>query len=46
MTDYTAFLAARRDPAQAAGFTVDPAELHPSLFPFQRRRAGRTRSLG
>ena len=34
--DYTTFLQSRRAAAPDAGFTVDPRELHPSLFPFQR----------
>jgi hypothetical protein len=36
MPDYFAFLASRRAAPPAAGFTVLPNELHPSLFPFQR----------
>lgn len=34
--DYAAFLAAKQPAPIAAGFTVDPASLHLSLFPFQR----------
>lgn len=33
---YQAYLASKVDPAPQVGFTVDPAQLHPSLFPFQR----------
>lgn len=34
--DYKAFLSAKHIRAQAQGIDVDPADLHPMLFPFQR----------
>jgi hypothetical protein len=34
--DYAAFLATKRNAAGGSGFAVDPADLHPALFPFQR----------
>lgn len=36
MQDYSSFLQQRQAVAPAVGFDVDPAALHPSLFPFQR----------
>lgn len=36
MEDYQAFLASKRLTIQPLGITVDPADVHPSLFPFQR----------
>jgi len=36
MTDYAAFLAAKRTIAPALGPHVEPGDLHPMLFPFQR----------
>lgn len=33
---YLSYLASKVAPAPEVGFTVDPARLHPSLFPFQR----------
>lgn len=46
MHDYTAFLQSRRAAAPAEGFTVDPRELHPSLFPFQRECVTRSLARG
>lgn len=37
ITEYHDFLAAKRDPSPDRGFECDPAELHPSLFDFQRQ---------
>lgn len=36
MQDYAAFLESKRLVAPAVGFEVDPADLHPKLFPHQR----------
>jgi hypothetical protein len=36
MQDYSAFLASKRRTAPASGFDVDPGELSPELFDFQR----------
>lgn len=36
MSNYQAFLEARRAPPITAGFEVNPNDLHPSHFPFQR----------
>jgi hypothetical protein len=37
MNDYFAFLKQRQASAPTVGFQVDERDLHPSLFPFQRR---------
>jgi hypothetical protein len=37
LTDYHAFLDAKRNPVANQGPEVDPADLHPSLFDFQRQ---------
>lgn len=36
MNEYQQFLASKTAPAPRAGFDLDPARIHPSLFPFQR----------
>jgi hypothetical protein len=36
MSDYEAFLSARQAQQPTVGFEVNPSDLHPSLFPFQR----------
>lgn len=36
MNEYQQFLASKTASAPRAGFDVDPAHIHPSLFPFQR----------
>ena len=44
--DYTTFLQSRRAAAPDEGFSVDPREPHPSLFPFQRECVARSLRQG